>query len=94
MELERSSCFCAQSNYFICFQDIASILLSARLHPEWITLSVVRRPCSGQMLMYMRKDGGYYKQDGYLWKRRRDGKMAREVGRTQKISNKPIHRII
>jgi hypothetical protein len=59
-------------------QDIASLLLSAAAHPEWLSEQCAQRPPSGQLLLYARRDGGYYKHDGYTWKKRKDGRLTRE----------------
>uniref|UniRef100_A0A914WWG3 CG-1 domain-containing protein n=1 Tax=Plectus sambesii TaxID=2011161 RepID=A0A914WWG3_9BILA len=58
--------------------EIASVLLSAQSHSDWLQAEVELRPPSGKLVLYRRKDGSYYKQDGYSWKKRKDGKLARE----------------
>ncbi len=62
-------------------QEVARLLASVCLHGAWISQEVELRPASGRQLLYRKKEGAsgaHYKQDGYLWKTRKDGKLPRE----------------
>lgn len=49
---------------FVFVQIVASILQAAAQRPDWVRSEVLSLPASGSMLLYQRKDGGYYKQVG------------------------------
>ena len=60
-------------------QDIYAILLATDKHTEWLSHEVQSRPANGSMILYDRGKHGYnYRRDGYMWKKRKDGRHPRE----------------
>ncbi|CAG0920023.1 unnamed protein product [Notodromas monacha] len=66
-------------------EEIASILLGVEKHPEWQSEHVIIRPRSGSIILYSRNSK--YRQDGYVWKKRRDGKTTREDHMKLKVNS-------
>ncbi|XP_063097827.1 calmodulin-binding transcription activator 2 isoform X16 [Cavia porcellus] len=63
-------------------EEIASYLITFEKHDEWLscapkTSPSFPRPQNGSIILYNRKKVKYRK-DGYLWKKRKDGKTTRE----------------
>ncbi|MBV96879.1 Calmodulin-binding transcription activator 2, partial [Eschrichtius robustus] len=58
-------------------QEIASYLITFEKHDEWLSCAPKTRPQNGSIILYNRKKVKYRK-DGYLWKKRKDGKTTRE----------------
>ncbi|XP_059004241.1 calmodulin-binding transcription activator 2 isoform X3 [Mustela lutreola] len=58
-------------------EEIASYLITFEKHDEWLSCAPKTRPRNGSIILYNRKKVKYRK-DGYLWKKRRDGKTTRE----------------
>ena len=58
-------------------EEVASILTSFSNHPEWQTNELQVRPKSGAVLLYSREKVRY-RQDGYCWKKRKNGRTTRE----------------
>ncbi|XP_051023185.1 calmodulin-binding transcription activator 2 isoform X1 [Acomys russatus] len=58
-------------------EEIASYLITFEKHDEWLSCAPKTRPQNGSIILYNRKKVKYRK-DGYLWKKRRDGKTTRE----------------
>uniref|UniRef100_A0A914ZVJ3 CG-1 domain-containing protein n=1 Tax=Parascaris univalens TaxID=6257 RepID=A0A914ZVJ3_PARUN len=59
-------------------EEVARILCSAQRHPEWLCSEVRAFPPSTSQWLFKRLDGIHFKQDGYEWKRRKEGKLIRE----------------
>lgn len=59
-------------------EEVARILYSAQSHPEWLSSEVQAFPPSTSQWLFKRLDGIHFKQDGYEWKRRKEGKLIRE----------------
>lgn len=62
---------------FLLLQEIASYLITFEKHDEWLSCAPKTRPQNGSIILYNRKKVKYRK-DGYLWKKRKDGKTTRE----------------
>ncbi|XP_038369843.1 calmodulin-binding transcription activator 2 isoform X14 [Canis lupus baileyi] len=58
-------------------EEIASYLITFEKHDEWLSCAPKTRPQNGSIILYNRKKVKYRK-DGYLWKKRKDGKTTRE----------------
>lgn len=58
-------------------EEVASILTNFNSHPEWQTNELQLRPKSGAVLLYSREKVRY-RQDGYCWKKRKNGRTTRE----------------
>jgi len=58
-------------------EEVASILTNFNSHPEWQTNELQVRPKSGAVLLYSREKVRY-RQDGYCWKKRKNGRTTRE----------------
>lgn len=58
-------------------EEVASILTNFSAHPEWQTNELQVRPKSGAVLLYSREKVRY-RQDGYCWKKRKNGRTTRE----------------
>lgn len=58
-------------------EEVAAILTNFSSHPEWQTNELQVRPKSGAVLMYSREKVRY-RQDGYCWKKRKNGRTTRE----------------
>ncbi|XP_066118950.1 calmodulin-binding transcription activator 2 isoform X4 [Saccopteryx bilineata] len=58
-------------------EEIASYLITFEKHDEWLSCAPKTRPRNGSIILYNRKKVKYRK-DGYLWKKRKDGKTTRE----------------
>lgn len=58
-------------------EEVASILTNFSSHPEWQTNELQIRPKSGAVLLYSREKVRY-RQDGYCWKKRKNGRTTRE----------------
>ncbi|XP_064641860.1 calmodulin-binding transcription activator 2-like isoform X4 [Lineus longissimus] len=58
-------------------EEIAGLLISFDRHAQWQSSEVKQRPTSGSMVLYNRAQVKY-RNDGYFWKKRRDGKTTRE----------------
>ncbi|XP_006903347.1 PREDICTED: calmodulin-binding transcription activator 2 isoform X5 [Elephantulus edwardii] len=58
-------------------EEIASYLITFEKHDEWLSCVPKTRPQNGSIILYNRKKVKYRK-DGYLWKKRKDGKTTRE----------------
>ncbi|XP_049630244.1 calmodulin-binding transcription activator 2 isoform X4 [Suncus etruscus] len=58
-------------------EEIASYLITFEKHDEWLSCTPKTRPQNGSIILYNRKKVKYRK-DGYLWKKRKDGKTTRE----------------
>ncbi|ELK24078.1 Calmodulin-binding transcription activator 2 [Myotis davidii] len=58
-------------------EEIASYLITFEKHEEWLSCAPKTRPQNGSIILYNRKKVKYRK-DGYLWKKRKDGKTTRE----------------
>lgn len=58
-------------------EEVASILTNFSSHPEWQTNELQMRPKSGAVLLYSREKVRY-RQDGYCWKKRKNGRTTRE----------------
>uniref|UniRef100_A0A6G1SK82 Calmodulin-binding transcription activator 1 n=1 Tax=Aceria tosichella TaxID=561515 RepID=A0A6G1SK82_9ACAR len=58
-------------------EEVASILTSYSDHPEWQSNELQLRPKSGAVLLYSREKVRY-RQDGYCWKKRKNGRTTRE----------------
>ncbi|ELT99887.1 hypothetical protein CAPTEDRAFT_124203 [Capitella teleta] len=60
-------------------EEVAAVLIAFERHQEWQTTDVKARPVPprGTTLLYNRKKVRYRK-DGYIWKKRKDGKTTRE----------------
>lgn len=57
--------------------EVASILTNFSAHPEWQTNELKVRPKSGAVFLYSREKVRY-RQDGYCWKKRKNGRTTRE----------------
>ncbi|MGH0190704.1 UNVERIFIED_CONTAM: hypothetical protein FKN15_050080 [Acipenser sinensis] len=57
--------------------EIASYLITFDKHEEWLSCSLKTRPQNGSIIVYNRKKVKY-RNDGYCWKKRKDGKTTRE----------------
>ncbi|XP_072041017.1 calmodulin-binding transcription activator 2-like isoform X2 [Amphiura filiformis] len=75
-DLSRSFEFPHSKHRWNTNEEIASWLISFDKHEEWLDKSLKMRPESGCMLMYNRKKVSY-RRDGYVWKKRKDGKSTR-----------------
>ncbi|GMS84753.1 hypothetical protein PENTCL1PPCAC_6928 [Pristionchus entomophagus] len=58
-------------------EDVYRILEAAAVHGEWLSGSVHERPPSGTQLLFSRSQVDF-KNDGYEWTRRKDGRLIRE----------------
>lgn len=58
-------------------EEVSSILTNFKSHPEWQTNELQIRPKSGAVLLYLREKVRY-RQDGYCWKKRKNGRTTRE----------------
>uniref|UniRef100_A0A3Q2PDC2 CG-1 domain-containing protein n=1 Tax=Fundulus heteroclitus TaxID=8078 RepID=A0A3Q2PDC2_FUNHE len=58
-------------------EEIASYLISFDRHDEWLSCTLKTRPKNGSIILYNRKKVRY-RNDGYCWKKRKDGKTTRE----------------
>ncbi|XP_058870555.1 calmodulin-binding transcription activator 2-like isoform X2 [Acipenser ruthenus] len=58
-------------------KEIASYLITFDKHEEWLSCSLKTRPQNGSIIVYNRKKVKY-RNDGYCWKKRKDGKTTRE----------------
>ncbi|CAF88512.1 unnamed protein product, partial [Tetraodon nigroviridis] len=58
-------------------EEIAAYLVSFDRHEEWLCCSLRTRPKNGSIILYNRKKVKY-RNDGYSWKKRKDGKTTRE----------------
>ncbi|CCD61746.1 Calmodulin-binding transcription activator homolog 1 [Caenorhabditis elegans] len=83
---------------FPCFKDkwntkeeILNIILAANADPKsnCVTVQSSPRPCSSSQFIYPRLDNAWYKNDGYIWKKRTNGKQNREDHLNLKISGHP-----
>lgn len=52
-------------------------MITFEKHDEWLSCAPKTRPQNGSIILYNRKKVKYRK-DGYLWKKRKDGKTTRE----------------
>lgn len=60
-------------------QEIYAILTATSQHATWLSHSTHIRPPNGSVILYDRDTEGLnYRRDGYVWKKRKDGKHARE----------------
>ncbi|KHN85454.1 Calmodulin-binding transcription activator 1 [Toxocara canis] len=81
-------------------EEVARILYSAQDHPEWISSEVRTFPPSTSQKLFKRLDGLHFKQDGYEWKRRKEGKLIREdhvklkVQKLETIAGSYVHSAI
>ncbi|VDM38060.1 unnamed protein product [Toxocara canis] len=81
-------------------REVARILYSAQDHPEWISSEVRTFPPSTSQKLFKRLDGLHFKQDGYEWKRRKEGKLIREdhvklkVQKLETIAGSYVHSAI
>lgn len=74
---EESSVFSRIKSRWYTNEEVASILKSFGVHPEWQTSELQIRPKSGAVLLYSREKVRY-RQDGYCWKKRKNGRTTRE----------------
>ncbi|XP_029695893.1 calmodulin-binding transcription activator 2-like isoform X2 [Takifugu rubripes] len=58
-------------------EEIAAYLISFDRHDEWLSCTLRTRPKNGSVVLYNRKKVKY-RNDGYSWKKRKDGKTTRE----------------
>lgn len=58
-------------------EEVASILTNFNSHAEWQTNELQVRPKSGAVYLYSREKVRY-RQDGYCWKKRKNGRTTRE----------------
>ncbi|VDK42081.1 unnamed protein product [Anisakis simplex] len=81
-------------------EDVARILYSAQNHPDWIASETHTFPPSTSQRLFKRLDGLHFKQDGYEWKRRKEGKLIREdhvklkVQKLETIAGSYVHSAI
>ncbi|CAB3404767.1 unnamed protein product [Caenorhabditis bovis] len=79
-------------------QEIADILCSVQV--QWVSSHMIQRPASGTQLIFPRYDGTWFKNDEYIWRRRREGKLVREdhmklkIHKQQVISANYVHSAI
>ncbi|XP_067950897.1 calmodulin-binding transcription activator 2-like isoform X2 [Watersipora subatra] len=60
-------------------EEIYAILTATSQHAAWLSHSTHIRPPNGSVILYDRDTEGLnYRRDGYVWKKRKDGKHARE----------------
>lgn len=69
--------FSRSRNRWYTNEEVASILTNFSSHPEWQTNELQMRPKSGAVLLYSREKVRY-RQDGYCWKKRKNGRTTRE----------------
>lgn len=69
--------FSRNRNRWYTNEEVASILTNFSSHPEWQTNELQVRPKSGAVLLYSREKVRY-RQDGYCWKKRKNGRTTRE----------------
>uniref|UniRef100_A0A1I7V1D6 CG-1 domain-containing protein n=1 Tax=Caenorhabditis tropicalis TaxID=1561998 RepID=A0A1I7V1D6_9PELO len=83
--------------------DILSIILAANADSRSSVIKTESspRPCSGAQFIYPRLDGSWFKNDGYIWRKRNNGRNIREdhlklkvQGQTQVIEAKHVHSAI
>ncbi|GMR37052.1 hypothetical protein PMAYCL1PPCAC_07247, partial [Pristionchus mayeri] len=58
-------------------EEVYRILEAAVIHREWLSGSALQRPASGTQLLFSRSHVDF-KNDGYEWTRRKDGRLIRE----------------
>lgn len=69
--------FCRIKSRWYTNEEVACILKHFKSHPEWQTNELQVRPKSGAVLLYSREKVRY-RQDGYCWKKRKNGRTTRE----------------
>ncbi|KAF1764545.1 hypothetical protein GCK72_004494 [Caenorhabditis remanei] len=83
--------------------EILNIILAANADPSssCIKTQSSPRPCSGAQFIFPRLDGSWFKNDGYIWRKRNNGRNIREDhlklkvrGHTQTIEAKYVHSAI
>ncbi|EFP08131.1 hypothetical protein CRE_17342 [Caenorhabditis remanei] len=84
-------------------KEILNIILAANADPSssCIKTQSSPRPCSGAQFIFPRLDGSWFKNDGYIWRKRNNGRNIREDhlklkvrGHTQTIEAKYVHSAI
>ncbi|UMM16110.1 hypothetical protein L5515_013266 [Caenorhabditis briggsae] len=83
--------------------EILNIILAACADPysNCIKNQSSPRPCSGSQFIFPRLDGSWFKSDGYIWRKRNNGRNSREDhlklkvrGHDQAIEAKYVHSAI
>lgn len=69
--------FTRSRNRWYTNEEVAAILTNFNSHPEWQTNELQVKPKSGAVLLYSREKVRY-RQDGYCWKKRKNGRTTRE----------------
>lgn len=69
--------FARSRNRWYTNEEVASILTNFNSHPNWLIDELQVRPKSGAVLLYSREKVRY-RQDGYCWKKRKNGRTTRE----------------
>ncbi|CAD6197552.1 unnamed protein product [Caenorhabditis auriculariae] len=71
-------------------QEIADVLYAAATHPQWVSTHQVQLAATGTQILLSRFDGSWFKNDGFLWRRRKEGKLIREDHMKLKVNKQEV----